>query len=179
MKMVLALAAALVATASTPARAGEVFAGLFGHDVHVGFATCCFESGTDYELGARTDPLPLLTRFGDFRLYALGSANDRGGVGFGAAGLLWRIALGHGFYFQPGLGGAVQSGSTLEYQKDDRHLYLGSRVLFEPEASLGYRISPRWGVEATYAHLSHARLAGPQNPGMDEVGARLTYSFGR
>jgi hypothetical protein len=34
-------------------------------------------------------------------------------------------------------------------------------------------------VEASYIHLSHAKLAGAQNPGLDEVGVRFIFKLGR
>jgi lipid A 3-O-deacylase len=177
MKAIVALATVLT-LASVPARATEVFAGVYGHDVHVGFADCCFESGTDIEFGARTGPLSPLKRLGDFRLYVFGSVDTSPGVSFAAAGLAWRIPFAGRFYFQPGIGGAVQTGPTERYQATPDRLYLGSRYLFEPEAAFGYSISRNWAVEASYVHLSHAKLAGPQNPGIDEVGARAVYRFG-
>jgi len=146
--------------------------------VNVGVAVCCFESGADVEFGARTGSLRALSRFGDFSLYGFGSVNTSGGVDFAAAGLAWRIELGHGFYIRPGIGAAVQSGSAAKFQQTPNRLYLGSRFLFEPEGALGVQLSPRWGVEASYVHLSHAKLAGPHNPGLDDVGLRLTYRFG-
>jgi hypothetical protein len=177
MKQLLAVAAALSLTAGA-AEAGEVFAGPYAHDVRLGFTACCFEHGADVELGVRTAPLPFLTRFSDFRLYGLGSINTAGGTDFGSAGLIWRIRLGRHVYFQPGLGAAVQTGSGAHYQVKPNRLYLGSRVLFQPEASLGYQLTAHWAAEASYVHLSHAQLAGPQNPGLDELGARFVYRFG-
>jgi lipid A 3-O-deacylase len=173
----LALAAALALTAAT-AQAADIFGGLYRHDVNIGIAKCCFESGEDIEIGARTGPLALLSRLGDFSLYGLGSVNTSGGVDFAAAGLAWRIPLGHRFYFRPALGGAVQSGSAAKVQETPDKLYLGSRLLFEPEAALGVQLSPRWAAEASYVHLSHGQLAGRQNPGLDDLGLRLAYSFG-
>ena len=111
--------------------------------------------------------------------YGEGSLNTGGGVDFGAVGLAWRIPLGRRFYLQPGLGVAWQDGSGLKYEADTQHLYLGSRWLFEPQAALGYRVNARLAVELAYDHLSHAQLAGPQNPGMDDLGLRVAYRLGR
>ena len=181
MKPTLALTAALAATlvlSSATAHAAELFGGVYRHGVSIGVAKCCYESGEDFQIGARTGALPALSRLGDFSLYALGSVNTSGGVDFAAAGLAWRIALGRQLYLRPGIGVAVQNGSAANFQKTPDKLYLGSRVLFEPEAALGWQIAPRWAVEASYVHLSHGWLAGRQNPGLDDLGVRLAYRFG-
>ncbi|HEY5107418.1 MAG TPA: acyloxyacyl hydrolase [Caulobacteraceae bacterium] len=172
------LAAALVGAPVGSARAQEVFAGAYVHDARLGITVCCYEHGADFELGARTAPLGFLHRLGDFHFYGLGSVNTAGGVDFAAAGILVRLHLGRRFYIAPGIGGAVQNGDADQFQRRPDHLDLGSRVLFEPELSLGYTLSRRWAAELSYVHLSHAQLAGPQNPGMDDVGARLVYRFG-
>ncbi|MHB8530804.1 MAG: acyloxyacyl hydrolase [Caulobacteraceae bacterium] len=160
-------------------RAGEVFGGLYAHDLDLGIAVCCYEHGADIEFGGRTSPIADLHRFGSLRLYALGSANATGGVSFAAVGAAWRLRLSRRFYLQAGLGGAVQNGDADQFQRRPNHLDLGSRFLFEPEAGLGYVWSERWSSEISYVHLSHAQLAGPQNPGMDDLGVRLVYRFGR
>ena len=173
-----AMGAALAVAAASPAAAGEVFGGLYSHGAPLGVTVCCFERGPDIEVGALTGPLRPLSRWGDFRAYGLVSANPAGGVGFAAAGLAWRLPLGDRFYFQPGIGGAVQDGSTAGYQRTPNRLYLGSRFLFEPQGSIGYRVAPRWALEASWVHLSHAHLAGPQNPGLDDLGVRAVYRWG-
>ena len=176
MRSILALTTVLTFIAAS-ASAGELYGGLYTHGARIGITACCYEPGPDVEIGVMGDRLKGLSRYGDFRLYGLGSINTRGGVSFAAAGLAWRIPLGHGFYLQPGLGGAVQTGSAVGYQQTPDRLYLGSRFLFEPQGSFGYAISPRWAVEASYVHLSHAQLAGPQNPGLDDLGLRLAWRF--
>lgn len=176
------LAAAIAALglgAVSPAAAQEVFAGVYAHDIDLGITVCCYEAGADIELGGRTAPLVDAGKWGQLRLYALGSVNTSGGVDFGAAGAAWRVPLSSRLYLQAGLGGAVQDGDADQFQRRPDHLDLGSRVLFEPEATLGWAFSRRWAAELSYVHLSHAQLAGPQNPGMDDLGARLVYRFGR
>jgi hypothetical protein len=173
------LAAPLLTLAlSAPARAADIYGGVMSHGAPLGITVCCFERGVDIELGAMTGPVARLGRWGDLKLYGLLSANTGGGVSFAAAGLSWRLPLGRRFYLQPGIGGAVQNGSTVGYQKTPDTLYLGSRYLFEPQGALGYQITPRWAVEAAWVHLSHAHLAGPQNPGLDDLGVRTVYRFG-
>jgi lipid A 3-O-deacylase len=173
------LAASLVyALLWTPASAADLYGGVMSHGAPLGITVCCFEKGVDVELGAMTGPVKDLDRWGSLKLYGLLSANTGGGVDFAAAGLAWRIPLGGRFYLQPGLGGAVQDGSTVGFQKTPGKLYLGSRYLFEPQGSLGWQATPHWAVEAAWVHLSHAHLAGPQNPGLDDLGLRAVYRFG-
>jgi hypothetical protein len=163
---------------AAPALAGELFGGVYTNRVDLGVAVCCAESGADIELGYRTGPLKGLARLGDWRLYAFGSANTSGGVDFAAAGLAWRVHLSRRFYAQAGIGGAVQDGSASQTPGPKPGLYLGSRFLFEPEATLGLILTPRWSAEASYLHLSHGYLAGKNNPGLDDLGVRVVYRFG-
>jgi hypothetical protein len=164
--------------AAPTARASEIFGGLYAHDINLGITVCCYETGADFELGARTSPLIQAHRWGGLRLYALGSVNTSGGVDFAAAGAAWRAPLSHRLYVQAGLGGAIQSGDTAPFQRLTNRLELGSRFLFEPEATIGWTLSRQWAAELSYVHLSHAQLAGRQNPGMDDLGARVVYRFG-
>jgi len=170
----LAVAAGILRAAqSAPASAAELFGGVFAHDVNLGVSICCYEHGADVMAGARTGPIVSLQGLGELRAYAMGSVNTGGGVDFAAAGLAWRLHLTRTLYVQPALGGAVQDGDADNFQRRPNHLDLGSRLLFEPELSLGWRFAPAWAAELAYIHLSHGQLAGPQNPGMDDLGLRL------
>ena len=64
------------------------------------------------------------------------------------------------------------------YDANGRRLDLGSRITFEPELAIGYRIGRRAAIEGVLVHLSHARLFNwRQNPGMDSIGLRFTWSL--
>jgi len=39
--------------------------------------------------------------------------------------------------------------------------------------AIGAQVSDRVSIEASWVHLSHAALLGRQNPGIDNIGARL------
>jgi hypothetical protein len=171
--------AALLLLGAGPARAQAVLGGVLSHGAKIGITACCYEGGADLQLGLRTPPLYSYGRMGDISLYALGSANTAGGVGFTSAGLALKTEITHGVYFRIGLGAAVQTGSAANDQVTPNRLYLGSRFLFQPEGGFGYQLNPKWALEATYTHLSHAQLAGPQNPGLDDLGLRAVYRFGR
>ena len=104
--------------------------------------------------------------------HVYGSVATGGGTHFVAAGLSWRI--GGRLFARPGVGLAVHSRSSHGVANGLR-TDLGSRVLFAPELGVGYQLSERISLEATWVHLSHGQLFGRQNPGMDSIGVRLTY----
>jgi lipid A 3-O-deacylase len=167
---VLALSLALCAGA---AQAGEVFVGAYDHDVHI-FALGGFERGAEISAGYRSDPLGGLSFIGAPSLYGFGAANTAGGLNYAAAGLSWKF--GSTFYVRPGIGVGVHDGHVGKFQVGN-DLNLGSRVLAELELGAGWQVSDRMSVEASLVHMSHAQLAGKQNPGLDDVGLRLNYRF--
>lgn len=160
------------------ARAQEAFAGLFAHDVNIGVSAHSREAGADEQFGLRSDPWVDTGRWGSLRGYVLGSVNDEGGVDFAAAGAAWRWPLPRRLYVQFGVGAALQSGDADPFQRYPNRLDLGSRFVFEPELTLGYDLSRRWGAEIGWVHISNAGISR-HNPGMDDLGARLVYRFGR
>lgn len=168
-----ALAAlALHFVAAAPARAGELFGGVYAHNVHTPLSLDSGrEAGVDLQLGYRGgDLFPGL----GLQPYAFGALNTAGDTSYAAAGLSWKF--GHRFFVRPGLGLAIHNGSAGKFEQPDR-LALGSRILFEPELGIGARIAPRTTIEASWVHLSHAQLFARQNPGLDNVGARLSVGF--
>ncbi len=172
------LAAVALASLAAPAAAGEVFAGLSAHGLKVFDAIPSQERGVDVVAGIRSGPVARLAG-ATLRLHLLGSANTHGGLGFVAAGAGLRWDIGSRLYLQPGLGIAIHTGNGQHFQATPDELYLGSRVVFEPELVAGARLSSRWAAEIAYVHLSHARIFSRQNPGLDTLGVRLSYRFGR
>lgn len=159
--------------AATPANAAELFAGLLAHDVHLPLDKGGEENGVEVELGWRGERLHALGFLGAPSPYVFGSLAVGGKTHFAAAGLSWR--LGHGpLYLRPGLGLAVHTRPGDGVNAAGLRTDLGSRVVFEPELAIGYRISERVGIEGVLVHLSHAQLFSRQNPGMDSIGLRLT-----
>jgi hypothetical protein len=72
----------------------------------------------------------------------------------------------------------VQTGEMPVFGSDGVRQDLGSRLVFEPELAIGYRLAPRISVEAALVHRSHAGLFNSrQNPGMDSLGLRLTFKL--
>ena len=165
------LLGALGLLATTPAVAGEVFGGLYVHDVDTPLTKSGIESGDDAQIGYRWDPL---MRNKGPQPYLFAAVNSAGNTNYAAAGLAFKF--GDKFFIRPGLGIAVHTGSTRDYTRpgSDR-IDFGSRVLFEPELGVGFRISERATVEASWVHMSHAQLFSPQNPGIDNFGARVSF----
>ena len=160
-----------------PAAAQEVFAGLLVHDVHLPIDKSGQEHGPELELGYRGAPIAALSFLGRPSLYVRGALAASGGTDFIGAGLSWRLGKG-AFYARPALGLAVQTGEMPVFGSDGVRQDLGSRLVFEPELAIGYRIAPRVSVEAALVHRSHAGLFNSrQNPGMDSLGLRLTFKL--
>jgi hypothetical protein len=156
--------------AATPAQAGELFGGLYVHDVDTPLTKSGIEGGMDVQLGYRWD------RIGRTPLqpYAFAAVNTAGETHYAALGL--SAKFGDRVFVRPGLGIAVHTGSDDKFNRTDK-IAFGSRVLFEPELGVGMRLSDRATLEASWVHMSHAQLFGRQNPGIDNIGARLSWKL--
>jgi lipid A 3-O-deacylase len=152
------------------ARADELFGGLYVHDVKTPLDKAGIEGGMDVMVGWRGD------RIGRTPLepYAFGALNTAGETNYAAVGLSARF--GDKLFIRPGLGIAVHTGSAANHFRTDK-IAFGSRVLFEPELGIGTRINDRLSVEASWVHMSHAQLFGRENPGIDNIGMRLTLGL--
>ena len=173
----LATAAALAACALPGAVAAqEVFAGVYAHEVDTPFTLHVGESGADIAAGYRFAPIEALKAIGRPQPYLIASLNTAGDTSFAGAGVSWTIGKGP-VYLRPGVGVVVHDGPSLRIDTiAKRHTELGSRVLFEPEIALGYRVDERFSIEASWMHISQGQLFnGRQNPGIDMIGARLNY----
>jgi len=163
--------AALVSGVASPALAGEVFGGLYVHDVDTPLTQSGIEGGVDAQVGYRWDPL--MNGKGP-QPYVFAAVNSAGETNYAAVGLSFKI--GDKFFLRPGLGIAVHTGSAANFDHPNHdHIDFGSRVLFEPEIGAGFRIGDRATIEASWVHMSHAQIFGEQNPGIDNFGARLSW----
>lgn len=171
MKPLVAIAC-LAALTAAPAKAGEVFGGLYVHGVDTPLTLGGSpEGGVDFQLGFRGGPIIPGTKL---EPYVFGALNSKGDTGYAAAGLSWKF--GDRFYIRPGLGIAVHTGSSANFDHSDHdHIDFGSRILFEPEVGIGARVNERLTIEASWVHLSHATLLSGQNPGIDNLGVRLNF----
>lgn len=152
------------------------------------------ENGTvDVQLAYRTAPLRILLKS---RLTAKAQINTAGRTSFFSAGAEWRQHILRGrVYGQAGIGVTVIDGyrftpdpfqpgiSTEEawrrYDIYRRRTSFGSKVLFNPNASIGVRLDRRWAVELAWEHFSHRQMFSDTNPGIDNVGIRIVRRLGR
>lgn len=195
-----ALCFAAVAFDTSEARAGEVYVGLYQHDVVflgnlVGLGAAGREHGADLHVGYRTERVQALRFMGRPQVHAFASVNSQLKSNFAALGFNWRLGLGGGFYLRPGVGLAVTDGKTvlpsatesgISVEEEDRRASLyynriafGSTLLFEPELALGYQINDRLAVEASYTHLSNGQIFHKgKNQGLDDAGVRVVWKLG-
>lgn len=174
MKSVAYLASALMisAIAASPASAGEVFGGVFVHDVDTPLTKSGIEGGADIMGGYRFGRIGLTP----IEPYGFVAVNTSGETSYGAIGISARF--GKTVYVRPGIGLAIHSGSTKNFSDpNDGKIDFGSRILFEPELGLGVRINDRASVEASWVHMSHATLFSRQNPGIDNFGVRFNLAL--
>jgi hypothetical protein len=165
------LCAAMVAAIPTSAQAGELFGGLYVHDVDTPLNKSGIEGGVDLALGYRAGlPRSVLEP------YVFVAVNSAGNTNYAAAGVAARFKLGSSWYIRPGLGIAVHTGSAAKHYRSDK-IAFGSRVLFEPELGIGARVSERLSIEASWVHMSHAQIFGKENPGIDNIGVRLNLAL--
>lgn len=169
MRMSLLLSAAALLAAS-PAHSAELFGGVFVHDVDTFLTKSGIEDGADVQLGWRGDRIAGTP----FQPQAFASINTAGETHYGAVGV--SAKFGDRVYVRPGLGLAIHTGSSGNYQREDKVAF-GSRVLFAPELGVGARLTDRVSVEASWVHLSHAQLFSSQNPGIDNFGLRLNLAL--
>jgi lipid A 3-O-deacylase len=172
-KQALTTAAIAMLTAS-PAAAGEVFGGIFAHDVQSPITRSGQEGGADLHLGWRGGRIEALRAVGAPSPHAFVSVNSAGDTNFAGVGISWRI--GGPVYLRPGIGVAIHDGPLGRGTPPDR-IDFGSRIVFVPELAAGVQIDQRWSVEAAIVHYSHAQILSRHNPGSDNIGIRVNYRF--
>lgn len=168
---------AFVASA-LPAHADDLFAGVYAHGVDTPFTFETEESGADVAVGYRFDRIKALGVIGKPAPYLIASLNTSGDTSFAGGGLSWSIGKGP-VYLRPAVGLVIHDGPSYRVNSaGDRRTELGSRILFEPEIAVGYRVGDRIAIEASWMHISQGRLFNAeQNPGIDMVGARLNLGL--
>ena len=164
--------AAAVCMLATPVHASDLWIGIYQHDVTL--SSTKFETGQDFKAGWIGEPTSFLSAIGRPSPHILVSASLNGSTNYLAAGLNWRF--GHELYVRPGIGIAVHDGPD-HAVRNGRRVDLGSPVLFEPEIALGWQLSDRIALEASWIHLSHGTLFSRQNRGMDSWGLRAVMQL--
>jgi hypothetical protein len=166
-------ALSLLAVGAGPAAAGEIFAGVYAHNVETPLTTAG-EGGADFQLGWRGGRIEALRALGAPSPHVYALVNSDGDTSFASLGISWR--WGDRVYLRPGIGIAIHDGPSRSEATADR-VWFGSQVLFAPEISAGARLGERIAIEASWIHFSHAQLFGRQNPGSDQFGVRLNYRY--
>jgi lipid A 3-O-deacylase len=165
-------AACIAAAAPQAAHAGEVFGGVYVHDVKTPLDKSGIEDGMDVMVGYRGGRIGKTP----FQPYVFGGLNTAGDTSYAAAGI--SAKFGKSIYIRPGVGIAIHNGSAKNFQDlTNDKIDFGSRVLFEPEVGVGAQINDRVSIEASWIHMSHAQLFGRQNPGIDNFGVRLNLGL--
>lgn len=166
------LLAFAVVTASSPSNAGELFGGLFTHDINTPWTRTGPEGGIDIQLGWRGK------RIGRTPLQPYGflTLNTAGDTHYGAIGI--SAKFGDRLFVRPGIGLAVHTGSTSDhFDPTDDQIEFGSRLLFAPELGVGTRLNDHLTIEANWVHMSHAQLFSRQNSGIHNLGIRLNWKL--
>lgn len=167
------LAALALASLSAPASADELFGGAYAHDVKLPTDLSGLERGADLMLGYRAGTIA--RPFGAaLQPYVFGALNTAGDTSYAAIGL--SAKFGRKIFIRPGLGIAIHNGSAGKYFQSDK-IAFGSRVLFEPELGVGTQVNNHFSIEASWVHMSHAQFFGRENPGIDNLGVRLTFGL--
>lgn len=161
---------ALLGLSAAPAEAGELFGGLYVHDVKTPLDKSGIEGGADVMAGYRGGTIGMTP----LRPYIFAAVNTAGQTNYAAVGLSARF--GKGIYIRPGLGLAVHTGSADDFFRTDK-IAFGSRVLFEPELGIGAQINDHLSAEASWVHMSHGQLFSRENPGIDNFGVRLNLGL--
>ncbi len=124
------------------------------------------------------------------RLTAKVQVNTGGKTSFASIGAEWRQhVLKRRLYGQIGVGLTIHDGYRVipdpfefapgsaefwrRYDLYSTRTSFGSRVLLNPNLSIGVRLDRRWAVEATFEHFSHRQLFGRINEGLESLGVRL------
>lgn len=172
MRASIPIAAALLLPA--PALAGEIYGGVYAHDVETPVTRSGQEGGIDLHLGWRGERIGALRGVGAPLPHVFASLNTAGDTNYLGAGISWKI--GSTIYVRPGIGMAIHDGPRGLDTPPDR-IDFGTRVVFVPEIAAGYQIDPRLSIEASWVHYSHAQIFSRHNPGSDNFGIRLNYRF--
>lgn len=100
-------------------------------------------------------------------------------------GALWTIPLPYRFFAEVFLDGDLHNG--YENNPPPGRAGLGCQYLFHDGGNLGYRINEHWSVMFTFDHQSNGHGifgtscdgmgSGTRNPGINDYGMRVGYSF--
>lgn len=161
----------------------EVRVGLLDHDT--GLVGTSKENGVDLAIEAFSQPIEALDFVGAPRVVGgviINSENQTNQLYLGLqaqrtfAQDVFRS--GDGFYIEGLVGIAYHDGKidVRNTPENDEWKSHGSAFLFRTGFGVGYRFNETWSLTATFAHISNANLAEP-NQGANDVGLRVGMRF--
>ncbi|MGY6532715.1 acyloxyacyl hydrolase [Glycocaulis sp.] len=167
------------------AQISELRLGVAGHDLHNNT-----ETGVQITGQIVFDSPDLLSFAFSPRPYLYGSFNSDGLTNLGAAGLLWTGNFTENWSLDLGLGIAYHDGALdisdlppddpVRIRLAETRALLGSRYLFHTQIGLDYAVTRNLAVGVYYEHFSNGQILGQgRNQGLDEIGARISWRFGR
>ncbi|WP_371395645.1 acyloxyacyl hydrolase [Fretibacter rubidus] len=184
---------ALMTFLSAPAHAqiSEIRAGLTEFDETTTGINWGAGMGRENSIGINAELIfdPLLGKDKSLRLhpYIGGMVNLNGDTSYAAAGVMLRKDFTQKFYGDIGIGLAVHDGriQLSDLPRSERRdaflngISFGSRFLFRPQITLGYRIDDNWAGEVFMDHLSNGNVLDSTgiNEGVDNLGIRVARRF--
>ena len=153
--------------------AADVSLGLYAHDVPW-MGDREHEKGEEVIATVGSNPIPALTLIAKPSVYLTAGVNMQGKTNFIASGLRWKVDLTNKLYVRTGIGLALNDAPR---RREAGRIYMGSNLTFEPEASLGWKLTRKVSIEASAIHLSQARIFSSRNPGINEIGLRVVVRF--
>ncbi len=168
----------------------EVRLNVLVHDVNLtGNGAGGKESGADIQGELVFSSPGFLSWAGSPRPYLNGSLNTSGETNFGGFGLAWQQGFTSSIYGEFDFGLVIHDGivnlptnpgDPERIRLDATRVILGSRALFRSTFVLGLHLNEQWDAAFVFEHLSHGQiLASGRNEGLDNLGIRLSYKFGR
>jgi lipid A 3-O-deacylase len=185
-----AFGAAMALAPAARADVTEAHIGAMAHNICVTDCKNAFkEDGPSVEFEVSFDSPGFLHWAGSPEPYLMASVNTAGATSFGGFGVEWRWNFSEKWALQPGVGYVIHDGETNNPYANgtpeaaafsEHHVLLGSRDLFRTSLGLTRDFEGPWEAQLFFSHLSHGQILGHgRNQGLDQLGVRLGYQFGR
>lgn len=179
MRVHVALVALSLGSTSTVAQSepvagiSQIKVGVLAHDAPI-IATDNIEGGVDLNAELIFVPLGLLPRKWNIQPHVGIQVNTTDDTSQAYFGLTTTHYLTDAVWGAFSGGGTIHNGETSRFGEDRKAF--GSKVLFRLALEVGVDVTEHVSVSLYYDHESNAFLA-EENPGIDNVGARLGWKF--
>lgn len=168
----------------------EIYVGVMQHNICVlDCKNADKEDGPNVEFQVSFDSPGFLRWAGAPQPYIMASANTAGSTSFGGVGLEWRWDFAERWALEPGFGYVIHDGATENpfpggspenVAFSNENLLLGSKDLFRTSLGLTRDFEGPWEAQLFFEHLSNGQiLSSGHNQGIDQLGIRFGYQFGR